>query len=501
MAVLSASRPAIVNLGVLACVLTAAVLAHHEAVVAMVRLWNNSPMYSYGYSVPLIRAYLLWARRADFAGLRPQPSWFAGCATLLSAVTMTFAARVAGIQVLEQLAFLVSLAGAAFVLFGSAYVRKGWMALAYLLLMVPLWDGFTEQLHEPFQRGSASIAVWLVHLAGVPATQDGNFIHLPDLVIEVARACSGVNYLVAVVALGLPLGYLYLQDFWRRAILLVSAVAVAGLSNGLRVALITVLAFYDVGSPLHGPGHVLHGLFVAGIGYAALFAGLHLLSRRPVAVAPERQTSALGAVPISRPAAVALVVLFLLTGPGVLARSAEPLSGDAAAPSLPGSTGEWTAETDAVSVPSLIDHATWSGADLELRRRYRRQDGVVVEAYVAHFTAQQHKKELVTHRSTVLHNRATAAPALDANYVPPDASGVQMLFWYQLGESRETTRVGVKTRTLWNAVARGRTDGTVIVLASDAGDHAAGAAALRELGRVLQQTWHGMPATTAGPGK
>ena len=72
-------------------------------------------------------------------------------------------------------------------------------------------------------------------------------------------------------------------------LLLVMAVVVAALSNGLRVTLICALAYYEVGSPLHGPFHVLHGLFVAGVGYAVLFAGLRVLvpkhERQPRAIA------------------------------------------------------------------------------------------------------------------------------------------------------------------------------------------------------------------------
>ena len=49
--------------------------------------------------------------------------------------------------------------------------------------------------------------------------------------IEVARACSGVNYLVAVLALGLPLAYLYLRSWWRRVVLIVAALLIAALST------------------------------------------------------------------------------------------------------------------------------------------------------------------------------------------------------------------------------------------------------------------------------
>ena len=48
------------------------------------------------------------------------------------------------------------------------------------------------------------------------------------------------------------------------------------LANGLRVALISALAHWEFTSALHGPMHVLHGLFVAAVGYVVLFLGFGL---------------------------------------------------------------------------------------------------------------------------------------------------------------------------------------------------------------------------------
>ena len=76
---------------------------------------------------------------------------------LIAGVALLAAGRAGGIQVLEQIAFLVSLLGVVLLLFGVAVRAVAWASLAYLLLMVPLWDGFTEPLHWPFQQRSAAI--------------------------------------------------------------------------------------------------------------------------------------------------------------------------------------------------------------------------------------------------------------------------------------------------------------------------------------------------------
>jgi EpsI family protein len=478
------------TLVLLGTVVLALVFGYREALAAMVHQWNISPMYSYGFTVPFVSAYLLWTRRDVLASLTPRPSWVLGVLVLLAGVGMTLAGRSGGIRLLEQVAFLVCLTGAVLILFGVAYLRAAWASLAYLLLMVPLWDGFTESLHEPFQIRSAGIGIWILHGLGIPAFREGTYITLPNLQIEVARVCSGVNYLVAVVALGLPLGYVFLRENWRRAVLLVAAVLVAALSNGLRVALICVLAYYEIGSPLHGPFHVLHGLFVAGIGYVVLFGGLRVLTPRnqPARIAPRPAARAIGSLQISTSAVVGLALTFLLTGSTVVARTPRPV-GLVALDAFPLQLGEWTASADRVSAKDG-PAALWSGGDLELRRRYSRPDGVSVDLYLTYFASQAQGREMVTHRTGEIHSRARRVdvPAdgglgFRANHVATDKHGVETLFWYDVDGVSETNRYVVKARTLWNAMLKARNNGAVIVLTTDARDGLSRAEALQDFGR------------------
>ena len=96
--------------------------------------------------MPFVSSYLLWSRRDALRRLIPRPSWSSGGLVLLLAVGMTVAARAGGIQILEQLAFLVALTAAVLLLFGAAFVRVAWAALAYLLLMIPLSDASNTAL-------------------------------------------------------------------------------------------------------------------------------------------------------------------------------------------------------------------------------------------------------------------------------------------------------------------------------------------------------------------
>lgn len=456
------------------CGVVAAVLlyGYREALAGMVATWNVVPMYSYGFTVPFISLYLLWMRRDALAGLSPAPARIRGSALLVLGFAMAAAGRAGGVQLLLQLAFLVSLAGVVLLLLGPAFLRIGWPALAYLLLMIPLWDGLTEPLHQPFQERSAALGAAVLQAVGVPATRDGTLIALPTIIIEVGRACSGVNYLVAVVALALPLAYLYLPGVWRRAVLVVSAVAVAAISNGLRVALIGILAYLDIGSPLHGPFHVLHGLFVAAAGYVVIFAGLWVLTPRTAGMKPAapRAERSLSPRRLPRLELLAVTVLLGVMGTGVVAREARPIRLANGAEPLPIRLGQWRGEFSAA-----MDAAAplWPGADTQFSRRYRAARGAVVDVHISHFESQRQSRELVSFRTADLHRRSSAVtlrtPAgssFEANEVHADEEAGDVLFWYVVAGAAERGEYRAKLRTLWTSVVHARSDGTAIFLSS-----------------------------------
>jgi EpsI family protein len=457
----------LIDLGLVALLAAAILFAFRDALWALVGLWTRNPMYSYAFTVPIISLYLLWDRRRAFAALSPRPARHAACAVLTLSALMFLAGRLASVQVVEQLAFLVSIVGVVLALFGGEYLRVGWAGIAYLLLMVPVWDGLTEPLHPLFQEQSAAIGAQLLALFGVPVHREGIYLTLPNIIIEVARSCSGVNYLVAVLALGLPLAYLSLPGTWRRVTLITAAMIVAALSNGLRVALISLLAHLEVGSPLHGPMHVLHGLFVAFVGYVAIFGGVRLLSPRHQAPArtggarPGGRFPNLPAVPV-----MVLSAVFVVIGIAPLMRVTHAVTLAAGLDSLPLRLGGWTG-----ALASGDDVPWWSGADDQLRRRYVNPEGRAVDVFVAYFRSQHQNKEVTNYRSAALHRQALRVlvplpngSVLPTNIIPSPDRDSARLFWYEIDGRVETSQRNAKLWTLWNAVRHGRSNAAVVML-------------------------------------
>ncbi|MGQ4828503.1 archaeosortase/exosortase family protein, partial [Enterococcus faecalis] len=73
----------------------------------------------------------------------------------------------------------------------------------------------------------------LLALAHIPATLDGVFITTPAGYFEVAEACSGVKFLIAMIAYGALVANVCFLRWRRRAAFMGVAVVVPILANGV----------------------------------------------------------------------------------------------------------------------------------------------------------------------------------------------------------------------------------------------------------------------------
>ena len=231
-------------------------------------------MYTHGFLIPIIAGYVCWATRGKLPAVC-QPSFAVGLPVLLG-----------GPAAVDDRTSRKSW-GAAGAVADSGHVRcraadrrslaRSRARAADLVLVAD--DPRVGGLHRSTSRAVPTVFSEfryrvVARSSGYPVYRDGTFIYLPNQTLEVAQVCSGVNYLVAIAAVGIPLAYLSRSTVARRTALVLFGVIVAVIANGVRVALIGFTAYHGlVTGDLHGPGHVFHGMFVAVAGYVALFLG------------------------------------------------------------------------------------------------------------------------------------------------------------------------------------------------------------------------------------
>ena len=79
------------------------------------------------------------------------------------------------------------------------------------------------------------------YAAGVPVSQDGFFLTIPTLTLEVAKECSSIRSSLMLVLTSMVLAQLQLRSFWRKALVVAVAVPLSVAKNGLRIFTIAML--------------------------------------------------------------------------------------------------------------------------------------------------------------------------------------------------------------------------------------------------------------------
>jgi EpsI family protein len=457
-------------------VATGAIALCYAAVGAeLIRIWSVNSLYSYGFAVPFISGYIVAARSRQFREAIGAPDYLFGAIAITAAALMFAVGEIGTAVRVQELSLVVMIAGVLLLLFGRESFRRIWFAVAYLALMVPVWTDLISRLQVPSQLFSGRIAVAALHLIGMPAVQEGTFIYLPRITLEVLRACSGVNQLVAIFAITLPAAYLWISGRLRRLAFIVASLIIGYLSNGARIALIGILAQngVDTTSPRI---HLLEGLLIALAGYGFIAILFSLLAKPAWHAVPESRrlepTFQRQVLPAHRrwsmDAALLGVVLLCGSIGWVIPSTAVELR--AGLESLPRNVGAWTCESGWQPADGRS-----ASADGEVRLTYRRTSGERVRLYIGYLRYQRARRGLA--------NALPPLPSGNHSTVSVDLPSVKQLnlveersatatagalFWYDIDGQAVADSLEVKGHVLWNAVTRARTNGAVIAVSWDA---------------------------------
>lgn len=460
-----------------AVVLLSFVVCYAGVIASLFEQWMSNDMYAHGILIPFISAYLLWDRRTLLASTAVEPALASGSLLFGTALAMLIVGHVSGVISLEQVSLIVAILGLVLLLFGRKMLARTVFPLLFLLFMIPIWDVFTNRLHAPFQLLSAQIGASLLRTVGIPIRIEGVFIELPNMTLEVAQACSGVNFLVAILALALPQAYLMLQSAGLQVFVAGFAALVALVTNGLRVALIGVVA-YTVGSgpDIHGPGHVLQGLSVAVVGFVVLFATIVLLSKRsprkPSPALTDTHPPSFTTTGLVRRLAAVVSIVLLTTAAAAAAWRVSPIVPARPLAEVPAKLGPWVTILNDSSAAAFRAR----GATHELSRTYLGPSRRQVRLYVGYFAVQSQGRELVTEQTLALMQNAEPVTLRISDGRIKDAGGLvrtvkgssqYVLSWYELNGHSTSNGYMAKAWTAWDALVRRRTSGAVVTLTAD----------------------------------
>jgi len=212
--------------------------------------WSFNEQYNYGWFVPLFAAYLFWLRWID----RPEPGQparkFVAAILLVGAALVMLPLRVFEIgsadwrplDWLHAVAAVTITLSIVYLTGGRPWLRHFSFPVLFFFVAVPWITAIEEPIVQGFMRIVAASAAETLALCGIPVEVEGNLMRLPNGVVGVNEACSGVRSLQTSVMIGLLFGELKRLRLLPRFALVASAVTIALIANFLRASLLVWIA-------------------------------------------------------------------------------------------------------------------------------------------------------------------------------------------------------------------------------------------------------------------
>lgn len=223
---------------------------------SMVTTWWDISTYNHCLLILPILYWLVQQRREELIKITPE-IWAPGLLWIGIASFGWMLGEAAGVTFARHLGVIMMLQGAVVTLLGAKVAQGLIFPLAYSFFLVP----FGEELVPFLQTLTAKMSMIMLGWTNIPAFIDGIFISTPTGYFEVAEACSGIKFLIAMVAYGALVGNVCFQSWNRRILFMLASIIVPIIANGIRAFGTIYIAHHTSVDFASGFDHIFYGWF------------------------------------------------------------------------------------------------------------------------------------------------------------------------------------------------------------------------------------------------
>lgn len=148
--------------------------------------------------VPVIIAWLIWARRDALRGLTATSSWL-GVFVIAAGWGFSTWGFDQDIEVLWQFAAVLTVVGGLLTVFGLDIVKRLWPAFLVLGFLVPVPANLRTEMALPLQNMAAGSAAFVLNLLGASVQQSGNTLIYHGQEVLIAEACNGMRMVFSLI--------------------------------------------------------------------------------------------------------------------------------------------------------------------------------------------------------------------------------------------------------------------------------------------------------------
>jgi exosortase B len=235
------------------------------------RLWHIDA-HAHGPIVLLVVFFLFWRKRVvfvtDTGDAAPVAGWIAIGLGLLGYVV----GRSQDVIVLEAFTQIPLLVGAVLVMRGWCALRALAFPIGYLFFLVPVPFFLIDWATGWLKQHVTVIVTGVLYRAGFPIAHQGVTLTIGNYQLLVDDACSGLNSLYTITAMGFL--YLYLRSYRskpRLGVMLASLLPIGFAANIIRVTVLVLITYFFGDEAGQGFMHGFSGISVFVIALLFLF--------------------------------------------------------------------------------------------------------------------------------------------------------------------------------------------------------------------------------------
>lgn len=241
----------------------------------------------HGPLIMLAAVWLAWQQRGKLASIEVRPAPVAGWTILLLSLLLMAVTRSQDILMIEVATQIPVLLGCLLLIGGWPMARIFAFPLVFLVFSLPPPGWLLDSFTVPLKAWISDIVSNFLYDLGYPVAQNGVMIMIGSYELMVKDACSGMNSIFALSAIGV----FYVHEFVRnnpirRLILILSIVPITILANFFRVLTLVLGAYYLGVDRIEGLFHDLTGLALFAFALLLFFfldsalVGVGLLTRK-----------------------------------------------------------------------------------------------------------------------------------------------------------------------------------------------------------------------------
>ncbi len=489
-----------------------AIALYWAGLESLFQVWQT-PEYSHGPVIPFLSLFLFLRdmKAVPPPSQTPTDRW-QGLFVVAMAVAVGLFGNLVRIPDIVTYGLILWIWGMVLVAFGFRRGRKLWHGVLHLVFMLPLPNVLYWKMNIYLQYVASVIGTDIVGLVGIPVYLDGNIIDLGIYKLQVAEACSGLRYLFPIMSFSYIFSVLYMGPKWHKIVIFVSAAPIAVFMNSIRIGVIGILVEYYGIEQAEGFLHAFEGwvIFVACIlllFMLAIFLQWLSSNPRPLVDVLDIDFGGFGSqlrrffsLSVSK---AALWSAFLVVSAAALwqfapTREAAQMARQPLA-LFPSKLGGWAGGPHN-KLESRIERVL--RADDYLSAGFENQrEAEPVHLFVAWYNKQTegsgiHSPEVCIPvggwEVSKWEQRAVKLPGDDGRFVYVNRAIIRkgtvrqlVYYWFEQRGRKLTSDYLVKAYTVWDSLARGRSDGALVRLTTHISATERMSAADKRLGRFL----------------